>query len=105
VARLDLPGGIVKVEHGHEHDWRRPEHDDLRTAHPEARMVVYGHTHRKVIDDFHRPWVVNPGAAGDTRNHGGPSCLILHASRNSWHIDSYRFEGDSMDCRRAVSAA
>ncbi len=91
VARLDLPGGTVEVEHGHVHDWKQPSHDDLRAAHPEARVIVYGHTHRKVIDDYRLPWVINPGAAGDTRTHGGPSCMVLHAGPQLWRIDSYRF--------------
>ena len=92
VARLELPGGIVKIEHGHEHDMHCPEHEDLRNAHPEARLVVYGHTHRKVIDDFRHPWVINPGAAGNVRNRGGSSCLVLNASEDLWKIDSYRFD-------------
>ncbi len=104
-ARLELPGGIVKIEHGHRHDMHCPEHEDLRAAHPEARLVVYGHTHRKVIDDFRRPWVVNPGAAGDTRNRGGSSCLVLNASETLWQIDSYRFEDDARDTLNTASAA
>jgi putative phosphoesterase len=92
VASLQLPGGLVKIEHGHLHDMHCPEHEDLRNAHPEARLVVYGHTHRKVIDDFRHPWIVNPGAAGNTRNRGGASCLVLTASETLWKIDSYRFD-------------
>ena len=92
IAKLELPGGIVKIEHGHEHDMHCPEHEDLRAAHPDARVVVYGHTHRKVIDDFRHPWVINPGAAGNTRNRGGASCLILTASESLWKIDSYRYD-------------
>ena len=104
IARLDLPGGIVKIEHGHEHDMHCPEHEDLRAAHPEARLVVYGHTHRKVIDDFRHPWVINPGAAGNTRNRGGASCLVLTASPSLWKIDSYRFD-EYAPALAAVNAA
>lgn len=91
IASLELPGGLVKVEHGHVHDMISPDHEDLREAHPNARLVVYGHTHRKVIDDFKLPWVVNPGAAGETRTRGGASCLVLTASETLWKIESYRF--------------
>jgi hypothetical protein len=94
VETLELPGGIVKIEHGHVHDMASPDHEDLRNAHPEARLVVYGHTHRKVIDDFKPPWVVNPGAAGATRTRGGASCLVLTASETLWKIDSYRFSDE-----------
>ncbi len=94
IARLELPGGIVKIEHGHVHDMYKPDHQDLRNVHPEARLIVYGHTHYKVIDDFKTPWVVNPGAAGAQRTHGGASCLVLTATESLWKINSYRFTGD-----------
>lgn len=104
VASLDLPGGLVKIEHGHVYDMHCPEHEDLRNAHPEARLVVYGHTHRKVIDDFRMPWVVNPGAAGATRTRGGASCLVLTASESLWKLDSYRFEDIDTPVKTASAA-
>ncbi|MCK4707995.1 MAG: metallophosphoesterase family protein [Gammaproteobacteria bacterium] len=104
VASLELPGGLIKIEHGHVHDMSSPDHEDLRNAHPEARLVVYGHTHRKVIDDFKSPWVVNPGAAGDTRTRGGASCLVLTATESLWKIDSYRFVDNSSAIRTATAA-
>ena len=88
IASLQLPGGLIKIEHGHVHDMMRPDHEDLRNAHPEARLVVYGHTHKKVIDDYKTPWVVKPGAAGATRTRGGASCRVLTASESLWKIDS-----------------
>ncbi len=104
IAELELPGGIIRVEHGHRHSWKSPSHDDLRAAHPDARVIVYGHTHKKVIDDYRQPWVINPGAAGATRTRGGPSCMILHAAADLWRIDSYRFS-DQATRLEAVSAA
>jgi hypothetical protein len=45
-----------------------------------------------VIDDDCSPWVVNPGAAGNTRTGGGASCLMLEASSSKpWTIESIRF--------------
>jgi hypothetical protein len=38
------------------------------------------------------PWVVNPGASGKVRTHGGPSCLVLHASEDIWKIETVLFE-------------
>ncbi len=104
IASLELPGGVIKIEHGHIHDMMNPDHEDLRAAHPDARMVVYGHTHKKVIDDFKVPWVVNPGAAGATRTRGGSSCLVLTATESLWKIDSYRFN-DTTSMPSNVSAA
>ncbi len=91
IARLSLPGGIIKIEHGHRHDMHSPDHSDLRKAHPEARAIIYGHTHKKIIDDYTLPWVLNPGAAGKQRNRGGSSCFILTANEQNWSIESFRF--------------
>lgn len=88
---LQLPGGLLVVEHGHRLG-NHPEHGDFRRDHTEARLVVYGHTHHRIIDQEAEPWVVNPGASGKVRTHGGPSCLILHAGEDEWKIDTFLFE-------------
>jgi putative phosphoesterase len=93
VAELKLPGGTLIVEHGHVHGHMSPDPGKLRAAHPGARVIVYGHTHRQLIDRTKNPWVVNPGAAGRIRNGGGPSCLVLHAGLDSWEIEAFRFHG------------
>ena len=91
VRVLDLPGGRLAVEHGHAHGWSSPDLGQLRAAHPGVRAIVYGHTHRQLIDREQSPWVLNPGAAGRIRNRGGPSCLVLTASPGSWNIETFRF--------------
>ena len=50
VEMLDLPGGNIAVEHGHMHGHIQPSHDSLRDTYPNAKIVVYGHTHKQVID-------------------------------------------------------
>ncbi len=85
-------GGMVSVEHGHLHDMNKPCHDSLRKIHQSARIVLYGHTHHQVFDDSDPGhWVINPGAAGTTRTHGGASCIKLSIRENNWKIQSYRF--------------
>ncbi len=64
----DLPGGKITIEHGHTHGAHQPCHDSLRKAHADAKVIIYGHTHKQVIDKSNNPWVVNPGAAGNTRS-------------------------------------
>ncbi|MDH3693374.1 MAG: metallophosphatase family protein [Gammaproteobacteria bacterium] len=91
VATIDLPGGVVVVEHGHRHGMHKPCHSSLRATHPDARIIVYGHTHESVWDTDTSPWVVNPGAAGNTRTQGGPGCAILSASEKEWHLEFHRF--------------
>lgn len=90
-ARLHLPGGTLAVEHGERHGHNQPDHTALRRAHSAARLIVYGHTHRLCQDDEADPRIVNPGAAGRTRTHGGPSCLILEAEAGAWHLETLRF--------------
>ena len=87
---LKLPGGLIFVEHGHRLG-NHPEHEQFRKDHAEARLVVYGHTHHRVIDQEAIPWVVNPGASGRVRTHGGPSCLVLHVSEADWKIETVLF--------------
>ena len=91
VLNIDLPGGILTVEHGHKHGHHKPDHDSMRKAHANSRMIIYGHTHKQVIDKSATPWVINPGAAGQTRTHGGPSCLVLEVTEDDWDVVPYRF--------------
>ena len=92
VLSIDLPGGKITVEHGHIHGSHQPCHDSLRDTHADAKVIVYGHTHKQVIDKSTKPWIVNPGAAGNTRNHGGPSCLVITCRENTeWKIEKHRF--------------
>ncbi len=89
-TKLQLPGGIIFIEHGHRLG-HHPEHEQFRWDHAEAKLIVYGHTHKRIIDQTAEPWVVNPGAAGNIRNHGGASCLVLHASETDWKIEEIVF--------------
>ncbi len=90
-AELHVPGGLICIEHGHRLG-NHPEHDRFRSDHAQAKLIVYGHTHHRIIDQKTEQWVVNPGASGKVRTHGGPSCLLLHASEEEWKIDTVLFE-------------
>ncbi len=95
IAALDLPGGRLVVEHGERHGMHQPDHGALRRTHPGARLIVYGHTHRLCVDAAAGPRVVNPGAAGRTRTHGGPSCLILTTRTCDWRLEALRFPSEA----------
>lgn len=88
---IDLPGGSIAVVHGHQYGGDHPQHDMMRERFPEARAIIYGHSHKMVCDLETSPWVINPGAAGRIRTRGGPSCLILEASHDEWQISERRF--------------
>ena len=91
VVRIELPGGVLVVTHG---DRYAPStrHAKLRAQFSDARAVVYGHSHRLVVDDCETPWILNPGAAGRARTYGGPSCLVLEATARQWRVEAHRFE-------------
>jgi len=95
VANIELQGGALVVVHGHMHGGNHPKHSIMRHQFPDARTIIYGHTHIMTCDKECFPWVVNPGAAGQTRTHGGPSCLVLEISGDDWNIESIRFEEEA----------
>ena len=74
-VELDAAGKRVVVVHGHLLGAPRP--DNLRAAHPAADAIVYGHTHKPLLDHSTTPIVINPGAAGPARFHLKPSVAIL----------------------------
>lgn len=91
-ATLELPGGILVAIHGDDANPVAERHQKLRKRHPDARAVVYGHSHRRVCDMDESPWILNPGAAGRTRTYGGPSCLVLVATEAAWSVHEHVFD-------------
>lgn len=89
---IALPGGILTAVHGHRVRPAAQRHHLLREKFAQSRAIVYGHTHRLVVDDAAQPWVLNPGAAGLTRTMGVPSCLVLHAKEDDWRIEQHIFK-------------
>ncbi|MFK7815115.1 MAG: metallophosphoesterase family protein [Gammaproteobacteria bacterium] len=92
IAEVALPGGTIAITHGDEHFsdydiW----HDALRTNFPNAKAIVYGHSHRLVCDQDADPWVLNPGPAGETRiQRHGVSCLLIAANKQEWKVSEFR---------------
>lgn len=95
-ATLELPGGRLVVVHGDDCA-ARGRHETLRRRYAAARGVVYGHSHRLVVDTQTLPWLLNPGAAGRARTNGGPSCLLLEARENGWAVQSLRHSAGYRD--------
>ena len=89
-ARVGLPGGTLIAVHGDRYT-PATRHARLRRDYPDARAIVYGHSHRLVVDDAAMPWILNPGAAGRARTYGGPSCLLLEARAKVWRVEPHRF--------------
>ena len=75
VQELTLAGYKVVVTHGHL--LGAPTPPLLRRAHPQAQIIVYGHTHKPLLDRSHGIVVVNPGSAGAARFNLKPSVALL----------------------------
>ena len=75
---LRLDGLTIHVSHGHE--LGRPTVDRLLLRY-DADVIVYGHTHRPLIERADDRWVINPGAAGPRRFDLKPSVARLTVDR------------------------
>jgi len=71
---LRIEGHTIHVSHGHE--LGRPTPERLLVKY-EADVLVYGHTHRPLIERSGHRLVVNPGAAGPRRFDLKPSVARL----------------------------
>ena len=86
VIEISLKGGSLVVVHGHQWPRVATRHRKIRERFARAQCVVYGHSHRQVIDRDTMPWIVNPGACGRSRAYGGASWLGLTTGSDAWRI-------------------
>jgi putative phosphoesterase len=94
--RIELDRGGKRILLVHSTPWEPrgayvlPEDALLaRFAEAEADFVLYGHTHRQVVKRFGRVLVVNPGSAGDARDHHNGrqlSCAVLDTASEDVRI-------------------
>jgi len=76
VAELELDGFAVVVTHGDQFAHATPA--ALHEAFPKAEIIVYGHTHKPVLELVDRTvTVMNPGGAGHPRFGIPPSVGIM----------------------------
>jgi putative phosphoesterase len=76
VATLQLDGFDIVMTHGDQLGSPTPE--ALVEAFPEAEIIVYGHTHRPLLQLVNKTiTVMNPGAAGPARFDLKPSVGIM----------------------------
>jgi putative phosphoesterase len=76
VATIEVDGFQIVVTHGDQLGSSRPE--AFKAAYPRADVIVFGHTHRALIQDLPDfTVVINPGAAGPARSDLPPSVAIL----------------------------
>jgi len=75
-ASIDLRIGGLTIHVSHGHELGRPTTERLLAKY-QADVIVYGHTHRPLIERSDKRLVVNPGAAGPRRFDLKPSVARL----------------------------
>lgn len=76
VAELELDGFAIVVTHGDQ--FGSPSPAKLHEAFPNAEIIVYGHSHRPLLELIDKTvTVMNPGGAGAPRFGIPPSVGIL----------------------------
>jgi len=81
---LTVHGVSIHLSHGHELGSPTPQ--GMLHAYP-ADIVVFGHTHRAVIERLDGRLAVNPGAAGPQRFKLEPSVARLTIAENGPHAE------------------
>jgi uncharacterized protein len=85
IRRLTLEDVSIHVSHGHELGHPSP---DLALARYDARVVIFGHTHKAVVVHAPRDRIaVNPGAAGPRRFKLEPSVARLTLDRGRANVE------------------
>lgn len=74
VGRVELGGVSIVVVHGMQFGSPTPE--KVAREYPEADLVVFGHSHRPLIERVGRTLAVNPGSAG-RRRFGDPVAVAI----------------------------
>ena len=76
VAELELDGFAIVVTHGDQ--FGHPTPAKLHEAFPRAEIIVYGHTHKPLLELVDKTvTVMNPGGAGHPRFQLKPSVGIM----------------------------
>lgn len=76
VAEIELDGFLIVVTHGDQ--FGSPTPAKLHEAFPKAEIIVYGHSHRPLLELVDKTvTVMNPGGAGAPRFGIPPSVGIL----------------------------
>jgi phosphoesterase, MJ0936 family len=79
---LKIDGVTIHVSHGHEVGGPTPEKLLKRYS---ADVIVFGHTHKPLIEQVGKRIVVNPGAAGPRRFSLKPS--VARMTVNGGHVE------------------
>ena len=82
--RLDIEGVSIHVSHGHE--LGSPTAERLLARYTED-VIVFGHTHRPLVERAGKRVVVNPGAAGPRRFNLKPSVAKMRVDQSDVSVE------------------
>jgi putative phosphoesterase len=88
---LVLDGLRIHVSHGHELGSPTPA---TLVHHYKADVIVYGHTHKALVERRDGTLIVNPGAAGPRRFNLKPSVGRLTLSNGTANVEIVEFSND-----------
>jgi uncharacterized protein len=86
---INMSVGDVSIHVSHGHELGGPTPDKLLAAYA-ADVLVYGHTHRALVQRSGSRLVVNPGAAGPRRFDLKPSVALLRITPERVDVDVVR---------------
>ena len=87
---LTLGGLRIHVSHGHELGSPTPAR---LLHHYKADVIVYGHTHRSLVERHGRTLLINPGAAGPKRFNLKPSVGLLTLMDGAADVEIVTIDG------------
>ena len=59
--------------------------------------VFSGHTHHKLVKQFGKTILINPGSAGQQRDGEGTSYVLFDTEKREWEICSFPYDIDSLE--------
>lgn len=59
--------------------------------------VFSGHTHHKLVKQFGKTILINPGSAGQQRDGKGTSYVLFDTEKREWEICSFPYDIDSLE--------
>lgn len=91
VAREEWDGHTVIALHGHQLGTPTPE--AVAAEHPDADLIVFGHTHRPVIRRVGSVLTVNPGSCGARRFDLPPTLVLARFEEAGIHTELVELQG------------
>ena len=78
---LEFEFGGARVAMIHDSGRRQGRRTRLRRRFPDARVVIFGHSHIPFLEDESGLMLLNPGSPTDRRREPRPTFALLHAEK------------------------